>query len=300
LPFPSGTRIQKLLEADENNAGASVDVMNAFDPAMSELFEQTAGMFQAIIERLGKWSAEEIEDGKLSAIAHRLGLTDQQLIVRLQADPQSQPDDAQAAWARLAALRAIKMLILACQRYWAWAATDLARLRLSTATGYLRLQAEIVGLVSLFLAEPQTADRWFNIRDKKSGRQFFNDTQSKVREVLKAFELDGVYEIASGGSQHVRLAGMVRSVASSGGDLRLADQDVDLESPFNLHLTVAHFHKTQGRIIAALAKLLPDVADEEWPKRWNPFATRINELWAALEKKYTKEMAESGGEPGDG
>ena len=67
----------------------------------------------------------------------------------------------------------------------------------------------------------QIADRWFNIRDKKSGRQFFNDTQSKVREALKQFDLDGIYEIASAGSQHVRLAGMVRSVQSSGGDLRL-------------------------------------------------------------------------------
>lgn len=299
LPFPSGTRIHKLLEVDGNNADASVDVMNAFDPAMSELFEETASLFRAIIERLGKWTVEEVEDGKLSAIADRLGLTNQQLIGRLQADSRSQPDDAQAAWARLAALRAIKMLMLACQRYWAWAATDLARLRLSTATGYLRLQAEIVGLVSLFLAEPQIADRWFNIRDKKSGRQFFNDTQSKVRQALKEFELDGVYEIASGGSQHVRLAGMARSFATSGGDLHLPDQDVDPESPFNFHLTIAYFHKTQGRIIAALAKLLPDVADEEWPKRWNPFATRINELWAALERAYAKEMAEFGAEPGD-
>lgn len=117
LPFPSGTRIQKLLEVDGANANASVDLMNAFDPATSELFEQTAGMFQALIERAGKWPAEAVEDGKLSAIAGRLGLTDQQLIDRLRADPHSQPDKAQTAWARLGALRAIEMLILSCQRY---------------------------------------------------------------------------------------------------------------------------------------------------------------------------------------
>jgi hypothetical protein len=173
MPFPSGTRIQKLLEVDGNNADTSVDVMNALDPAMSELFEETEGMFQAIIDRLGKWSVEETEDRKLSAIAHRLGLTNQQLIDRLRTDPCSQPDDAQGAWARLAAFRAIKMLVLACQRYWAWAATDLARLRLSTAIGYLRLQTEIVGLVTLFQTEPQVAQRWFNIRNRSNGRGFF-------------------------------------------------------------------------------------------------------------------------------
>jgi hypothetical protein len=112
-------------------------------------------------------------------------------------------------------------------------------------------------------------------------------------------DTDRLYEIASAGSQHVRLAGMVRSIQSSGGDLRLPDQDVDPESPFNFHLTIAHFHKTQGRIIAAFAKLLPDVADNNWAQLWNPFATRINELWAALEKTYADEMAESGGEPED-
>lgn len=93
--------------------------------------------------------------------------------------PAHSPRRHKTAWARLGALRAIKMLILSCQRYWAWAASDLARLRLSTATGYLRLQAELVGLVGLFLAEPAIAERWFNIRDKKSGRKFFNDTHPR-------------------------------------------------------------------------------------------------------------------------
>jgi hypothetical protein len=95
---------------DGANADASVDVMNAFDPAMSELFEQTAGMFQALIERAGKWSAEDVENEKLSAIAGRLGLTNQQLIDRLLADPRSQPEEAQTAWAGLGGRAARKVI----------------------------------------------------------------------------------------------------------------------------------------------------------------------------------------------
>jgi hypothetical protein len=56
---------------DGSNADASVDLMNAFNPAMSELFEQTANMFQAIIERLGKWSAEAVEDERLSRLTKK-------------------------------------------------------------------------------------------------------------------------------------------------------------------------------------------------------------------------------------
>ena len=152
--------------------------------------------------------------------------------------------------------------------------------------------------MGLFLAEPEIAQRWFNIRDKKSGRQFFNDTQSKVREMLKEFGLDGVYEIASAGSQHVRLAGMVRSIQSSGGDLRLPNQDVDPESPFNFHLTIAHFHKTQGRIIAAFAKLLPDVADNDWANCGTPLQ-RASMTCGQHLKTYADEIAEFGPDPGD-
>lgn len=93
--------------------------------------------------------------------------------------------------------------------------------------------------------------------------------------------------------------GEPRTVTSRRFALRSRSIRVDPKSPFNFHLTIAHFHKTQGRIIAAFAKLLPDVADKDWTKLWNSFAPRINELWAALEKTYVDEMAESGGEPGD-
>jgi hypothetical protein len=48
-----------------------------------------------------------------------------------------------------------------------------------------------------------------------------------------------------------------------------------------------------------LAKLLPDVGDKDWTKLWNPFATRINELWTTLETTYAEDMAESGGDPDD-
>jgi hypothetical protein len=264
---------------------------------MVELFELTNTAFDALIDCVGRWSVDEAEDRKLHTIAQQLGLGDQELIGRLQGDFGDQPAEAQLAWARLSAYRAIKILLLACQRYWAWAATDLARLRLSTATGYLRLQAEVVGLVKLFLDEPQLAERWFNIQDKPTGRKFFNETQKKLRDALKPFELDGVYDIASSGSQHVRVASVVRSIVTTRGQIKLSDQDVDAADPFNFHLTVAHFHKVQGRVIKGLGELLPDVADEGWRKVFNTLATQVNAVWKALEKAYPEELAASEGTP---
>lgn len=127
VSFPIGTRIRTLLDTDSANASVSPDLMNGLDPAMVELFEATNGAFDALIERVGRWSVEQAEDAKLHALAKQMGLTDQQLIERLRGDVRAQPDEAQVVWARLSAYRAIKMLVLACQRHWAWAGTDLAR-----------------------------------------------------------------------------------------------------------------------------------------------------------------------------
>lgn len=154
-----------------------------------------------------------------------------------------------------------------------------------------------MGLIDLFLYEPKLAEQWFNIQDKASGRKFFNDTQQKLREALKPFELDGVYDIASSGSQHVRLASVVRSIVTTGGQVKLSDQDVDAGDPFNFHLTVDHFHKIQGRVIKALGTLLPEVADEGWRKLFNALATQVNGLWQALEKQYPEKLAASEGAP---
>ncbi len=296
MAFPDGTRIQKLLEADAHNATHSPDITDALDPLMVGLFEETAALFRALMDRLQSWSVEATENAKLAEIAKELGVTDEQLINRLRTTPHDQPPKAQQAWALLSAYHTIKMLILGCQRYWAWASTDLARRRLSTATGYLRLEAEIIGLIKLFLAEPELADRWFRIASKKEGKRFFKETQVDVMKALEEFELASTYDIASGGSQHVRLSSMARSVVSKNGELKLPDQDFDSEDPYNFHLTVAHFHKVQGRIFLALTKLLPDVADGGWKELYSAFATHINQLWAVLEKAYGDRMKNDNGE----
>jgi hypothetical protein len=93
------------------------------------------------------------------------------------------------------------------------------------------------------------------------------------------------------------VASVVRSIVTTGGQIKLSDQDVDAGEPFNFHLTVAHFHKIQGRVIRALGTLLPEVADEGWRKAFNALASQVNAVWEGLEKAYPEELVASEGAP---
>ena len=291
--FPTDSRLGRVLAADHANTRAAPELMALAEPWAVDAFEDTANLFRLLIHRLSVWSVEEAEDLRLREIARSLGLTDQKLIERLASAPSPELAEAAQSWSRLSAFRVVKMLVLACQRYWTWAATDLARLRITAAIGYGRLEAETVALAKLFLEEPELADRWLRIRTPKDGRQFFSDTQSRVKTTLEDFRLGKVYDIASSGGQHVRMASLARSFASRGEELSLPDQDFDPEDALGFHLAVAYFHRIQNRILSALGTIIPDVACEEWSKAVHDYSEHVDGLWTKLKSSYPGRVSES-------
>ena len=243
-------------------------------------------MFSLLIRKLGSWPAEEAADLALRGIARAAGVTDEDLVKRLQAGEAGAPAGAEAAYARLWTLRVCKLVVLACQRYWAWGATDLFRLRITSTIGYLRLEAECVGLLKLFENDDPLAERWSRIKTQDEGTAFFRETQPRLKTVLRTFDLDTAYNIASNSAQHVRMAGIVRGLSSGDGELALPDQDFDSDDPYSYHLAVAHYHRIQARILRALGGVLPDVADDNWRSEIKRFSENSDSMWAALEQRY--------------
>jgi len=288
-------RIEQLLAADEANIRVSPQLMAALDSWMVKAFEDTATLYRLLYRRLGDWEVENTQDTRLRDIARAHGITDKQLIERLNSGQAQDIDGAEAAYARLWTLRVVKIIVLTCQRYWAWGAAELFRLRITSAQGYLRLEAESLALVALFLQDDALADRWSHIFARQEGQRFFRDTQSQVKEILRRFDLNNTYDLASGSSQHARMAGMVRSLISSGGELRLPDQDFNKDDPYSFHLAVAHFHRIQTRILPGLAAVLPGVRDDEWERHEAAFVRRAAELWQLLERRYSDEIRQQGG-----
>lgn len=285
-------RVRELLDADEANTRVAPQLIQLLHPWAVEAFQDTSGLFKLLYRRVGNWPAEESADTKLREIARAHGLTDEDLVRRLNAGKATEIDGAEAAYARLWVFRVVKMLVMNIQRNWAWAASDLLRLRTTSALGYLRLQAESVGLIHLCFEDPEIAERWSQIRSKQDGYQFFRDTQTRIKTVLVRFDLNNTYDIASGTSQHVRMASLVRGLR--GGQPSLPDQDFNRDDPYSFHLAVAYFHRIQGRVLQAVATLLPDIRDDEWNTQEAQFLRNAAELWAMLESRYALQIRAGG------
>ena len=281
-------RIRQLLDADEANTRVAPQLMQLLHPWAVEAFQDTSGLFKYLYRRVGNWPARELEEIRLREIARAHGLTDEELVRRLNAGQAATIDGAEAVFARFWAFCVVKMLVMNLQRNWAWAASDLFRLRTTSALGYLRLQTESVGLIQLCLEDPGIAERWSQIRTKQDGQRFFRETQERIKAALVRFDLNNTYDLASGTSQHVRMASLVRGLRVQSS---LPDQDFDPADPYSFHLAVAYFHRIQGRVLQAVAALLPDVRDNEWKSQEAKFLRNAGELWATLESRYAAHIS---------
>ena len=173
-------RIQELLAADEANTRVTPRLMKALHPWALAAFDDTASLYRLLYRLLGDWPTEHALDPRLHQIAEGNGLSDERLIDLLKGGQANHIDGATEAWNRLWTLRLVKYPVMACQRYWSYGATELFRLRHTAALGYLRLEAESMALVVLFLRDAALADRWANIT-KADAKKFFSETQPKVR-----------------------------------------------------------------------------------------------------------------------
>lgn len=289
-------RIHELLATDAENVKHTAAYMANLDPWAVQAFDATADLFGRIVNCLGDWRAENADDATLQAVADRLGVSPAHLIERLRnGDVDPSLGDAAIVWERLGAYRPIKYVVLACQRYWAWGASDMMRLRRTSALGYLRLEVECVGLSKLFLEEPATARKWINIRTDRDGRGFFSETKGRIRAFGEQLQLQHAYEFASGSSQHVRLQSLAGGLRIRDGELSLPDQEFDPDDAFSFHLAVAYFHLTQERVLAALGATLPDVSTTEWQDAMQQFSIDVGRLWGILATRYPDEVRELNG-----
>lgn len=285
-------RIQELLAADEANTRVTPELMKALHPWAVTAFDDTSSLYRLLYRALGDWPAEHAVDRDLHQMAEANQLSDDRLIELLKTGQANHIEGAAAAWQRLWMLKMVKYPVMACQRYWSYGAAELFRLRHTAALGYLRLEAESMALAVLFFEDDALAERWAHLT-KADAKKFFSETQPRVKAVLKRYDLNNTYDIASGSSQHVRMAGLVRSMMSNKpGQLSLPDQEFNVDDPYTFHLGIAHFHRIQTRILCALGSVIPDVRNDEWVKQEKAFVENAAGLWQTLERRYAKEVQE--------
>src|SRR5207344_168612 len=127
------------------------------------------------------------------------------------------------------------ILLLVCQRALRDALMACAKLRISQAYGYLRLEAEAVALVHVLRDSPELAVDWMS-SGSNAGNEFFYKSRRKVEAVLKKYDLlKEAYSYGSDVAFHARMPTAARGLVFDGtrgsmrGSQMLSEQEIDPE-----------------------------------------------------------------------
>jgi hypothetical protein len=286
--------IGDLLASDTDNASCCRENLRQLDPAFPEAFDTAAEMFTTF-SRCVEGTQDESSDCQiLERYGQAHGLTTEEVIGHLGRSDTSQtaPSNVRDAYVGMHNRRAKAVVFLLLQRAYLWGVTDLLRLRLTSAAGYGRLEAEALGLLLLMRDDPTVGDRWLGVRTEHEGRAFFGTTQERLKERLRELDLAVAYDQGSAAAQHVRLLSAVAGLSWSDTQASLAAQETDPEDPFSFFLGALYFLSTQVRVFHALKKAFPEVTDPLWDQRVQLFINDVARLWGRLEERFPRHSAQ--------
>lgn len=294
------TEIDKLIEADETNCQQSIKFFNQFDSLLVASFNDAANLFNVFSRSFSHGATDDETQHSISKLAKEEGLLESEIREVLNGKKLSSMNDdlfekiisnRNEYYSR----RSRGLLLLQAYRSFMYAATDIRRLRVGTAFGFLRLEIEAIALMSLFQVNTKLAYTWFNLKGDRQGRDFYNKTKKDVLEFCDRWELTGEWNLASSSSQHSRFIGLVDGLSISSSsqlerytdNFSLAFQDFDPEKPEQLLVRALYILRTQAKLLLPLKLALPEVSDPLLLETRTPkFIKNIGLLYDKLQRQF--------------
>jgi hypothetical protein len=292
--------IDKLIEDDDANSQQSVNLFNRFDLSLATSFDDAANLFVVFARSFSHGATDDDTQASIAELAREGNLTESDVLEVLNnSKPSSMRNDLfdkiiserNGYYGR----RSRGLLLLQAYRSYMYAATDIRRLRVGTAIGFMRLEIEAVALMSLFQTTTELAFTWFNLKGNRQGKDFFNKTKKGVSEFCERFDLTTEWNLASSASQHPRFIGLVDGLSTSSSshlerytdNFSLAFQDFDPEKPEQLIVRALHILRTQAKLLLPIHLALPEVSDPLLLQTRIPrFKKNIAALYAKFQKKF--------------
>lgn len=297
-PWPT---VEELAEADRSNVNCTWDALRDFDEDLPAVIEEAAALHDELT-RVTKtsYAAEQAEFQK---IADEIGEPEDTLLPIMLGKrriPKGHSHRkkiiyAQQLYSKSIALVPKAIVLLMIGRAYMWAVTDLLRLRVTSAYGYVRNQAEGVALLRIFDENPTRAAAWMEVETDEDGFRFYRKTQKRLNQVLDKVGLKHAYEIGSGYSQHVRLAGASHGFAEVRQEgegqpmhrLGVSLQEIDVDNLIPFYGAVLFVLETQGLVFSAI----PQVLDGGVRNRRIPeFVERVQQLKELGRERYEEEL----------
>ncbi len=264
--------IDRLLEADENNVRETREIFSRFSPDLPEAIDRAANLFSTCVRAYGQGIPDHYK-----IVSDKMRAAGFQSIDEF--EKASLGSQSRTAAARLTSAQAAlddfysrENRGLLCGKIGVWyaiAAADFLRMRVTAPLACVRLQCESLALMKLMLDQPAIAREWQQIVDESKGRQFFNAHQPQIKKTLEEYELLFAYDSASSIAMHSRFAGLALGIKHSTTikgaritkTLKINVQEVDPEDPDIFLIFVLHFLRVQDRIFSRIAEASPEIAD---------------------------------------
>ena len=294
------TEIDKLIEADQTNCQQSMKLFNQFDSLLVTSFDDAANLFNVFLRSFSHGATDDNTQHSFSKLAKEGGLTESEIVEILNGKkPLPMNDDffreiisnRNEYYSR----RSRGLLLLQAYRSFMYAATDIRRLRVGTAIGFMRLEIEAVALMLLFHVNTKLAYAWFHLKGDRQGRDFYNKTKKDVLEFCDRYELTGEWNLASSSSQHSRFIGLIDGLSISSSsqferytdNFSLAFQDFDPEKPEQLLVRALYILRIQTKLLLPLQFALPEVSDPLLLETRTPkFMENIGLLYDKFQRQF--------------
>jgi hypothetical protein len=217
--MPEITSIEYLLAADAENAVRSqIALCERFPEAMNTA-TSAAQVLEILPREWGKVCDYDSHHAVLESWARDMGVSGNEVLKFLSKatligdHPSSDPSaKAQVSLAQAVSVISRAYLMVRMARDYLFGLTDLLRLRITPAVGYLRLQAESAGLLKLILEEPPVAQAWLDSLLENQGKAFHDRWHSEIVHRIKDLGLHGAYVDASNRALHSRPWGIARGI----------------------------------------------------------------------------------------
>ena len=294
--------IQDLIDVDSKNVVVTLKYFDNYDKKLMECFETAASLFRSFSHVYSQEATDDYDIQEVDDIVERLQLENQDELNRMldhnyPPDPsiQSEVNFLGNIESNYYSRRVRGMLLLLCYRSYMFSATDMLRMRITSALGNMRLAIESAAYTVIIRNIPEVGKIWFNLRTDKEGKRFYRKHSSELGKIIEQYSLEFLWNFASSSTQHARPHSVAFGIDLSNSidrdrysnEFGLRFQELDQDSPDDFFLKVLFLLRIQERIFSVLKEGLSEIADPILLETRLPsFSLEVSRLWQLLGLRF--------------
>jgi hypothetical protein len=258
-----------LLKSDSKNAQRSIQFLERYLPNALPVSEAVSEALQSLATRFSEENdfaaaqrqVDEWASSRPTVAKGQLELLDQASLIGTPVGG----DELGVLKAQLEIANSVIARTLLLQKIWrdfVLGIVEILRVRMTPSFGFLRIQAESVGLLSVMGAHADVGGEWLRAISAEEGLTFYKKYRKDVAAAIAKLKLGELFDQGSNGFFHPRAFGVTPSLLAStdsakAGELGLSFQE--FESHYQMAAWLGAFIKSQLLVRDAIAMAIPEL-----------------------------------------